>query len=215
MKGLACGLVLTLATTACRAANTSFVAGECDAGSRPIAGSVLESAMLRLRGAGPAEDGKAPMVLLLGDSNAEFSGSSLSVYCRGCTVVNKGAGGTMTTDWTPEKFMSRHSTQRKTHSRKGPLATSRGLLGSPSEADGFLLPSGPSRPPLCDPADLSNKGYCKLWTHHACQAFFGCADGETIDCESVPVMPVPGAGESFFGRAGESHRLAGNSCASM
>ena len=57
---------------------------------------------------------------------------------------------------------------------------------------------------------LSNKGYCKLWTHHAAQSFFGCAsDGELTDCESVPVMPVDGVGAAFMGRAGESHRLGG------
>ena len=53
-----------------------------------------------------------------------------------------------------------------------------------------------------DQMHLSNKGYCKLFTYHETQAFFGC-EGELVDCETVSVMPVPGACEAFMGRQGE------------
>lgn len=40
---------------------------------------------------------------------------------------------------------------------------------------------------------LNNKGYCRLFTYKAVQAFFGCAEGEGIDCDKVS-LEVPGCG---------------------
>lgn len=85
-----------------QATNSSM--DECNANARPVAGSIFES--IRLRGGATSEEtDKGPMILILGDSNAEFSGTSLNNFCRGCTVLNKGIGGTMTPDWGMAKIM--------------------------------------------------------------------------------------------------------------
>lgn len=81
-------------------ANSS--ASECTAES--TAGSILET--IRLRGGAGAEERVAnPVVLFIGDSMAEFAGTSLAVFCRGCTILNRGIGGSMTTDWTMPKLL--------------------------------------------------------------------------------------------------------------
>jgi lysophospholipase L1-like esterase len=263
-----------------RATNSSL--DECNA--RPVAGSIFES--IRLRGGATSEmTDKNPVVLFLGDSNAEFAGSSLSIFCRGCKVVNMGIGGTFTTDWNmaklmevaatlPEGFMpshvwlsiggndymDRHNCQTSLanqlqaeitevgsnlrsilppevkilmtsyaqttgeicdypgHPPKGPAAgvelTS--IIAKAAEAFGAVfIPAmnavgggtatsftPESEQTHQDLIHLSNKGYCRLFTNDAVQSFFGCAGGEPIDCESVPVMPVPGVGEAFYGKDG-------------
>lgn len=263
-----------------RATNSSM--DECN--GRPVAGSIFES--IRLRGGATSEmTEKTPMVLFLGDSNAEFAGSSLSIFCPGCTVVNMGIGGTFTTDWSMAKlmevaamlpegfmpthvwlsiggndFMDRHNCQTSLaeqlqaeitevgsnlrsllppdvailmtayaqstgeicdypgHPPKGPAAAVElsSITEKAAEAFGAVfIPAikavgggtetsytPESEKTHQDLIHLSNKGYCRLFTNHAVQSFFGCADGEPIDCESVPFMPVPGVGEAFYGKAG-------------
>ena len=265
-----------------RATNSSM--DECDANARPVAGSIFES--IRLRGGATSEETeKGPMVLIIGDSHAEFSGTSLGNFCRGCTVLNKGIGGTMTPDWSmakimevaqtlPEGFtpthvwlsiggndyMERHNCQDSLADQLQAEITEVGsnlrsvlppqvqiMMTAYAQSTGEIcdFPGFPPKGPAAgvqlssitakaaeafgavfipaleavgggtetsftpeseqthqDIIHLSNKGYCRLFTNHAVQSFFGCSDGESIDCESVPIMPVPGVGAAFYGKEG-------------
>jgi len=249
----------------------------------PVAGSIFESIRLR-GGATSTEDGKVPMVLFLGDSLAEFAGTSLSVFCPNCNLLNRGIGGTMTSDWTmeklmevaaslPEDFMPTHvwlsigandfQGRYFCESNMVPTLTAevlevasnlRSIL--PPETQILLTGYAQTTEETCDPArgpqgllelnaifssvaasigatfidamvavgggsgtqfvpaelnlhqdqaHLSNKGYCKLFTYHEMQNFFGC-QGDLVDCETVPVMPVPGACEAFWGLEAEGEQ---------
>mmetsp|Transcript_103550 Transcript_103550/g.259632 ORF Transcript_103550/g.259632 Transcript_103550/m.259632 type:complete len:279 (-) Transcript_103550:161-997(-) len=42
----------------------------------------------------------ASKVLIVGDSNAEYSGTSLASFCKGAVVKNAGVGGTTAVQWT-------------------------------------------------------------------------------------------------------------------
>ena len=284
--------ILLLATAAplSYATNSSSL-NECAANDYgQVAGSIMES--LRLRGgADTAEINKGPVVLAVGDSHAEFSGTSLGVFCKGCTIINKGIGGTMTPDWTLAKmmevaeslpeglmpthiwlsiggndYMERHhcqsdmvptlqaeitevlSTLRSVvppevkiimtgyaqvtgeicdypgFPPKGPggIVELNGLIAAAAASVGATFVNaaeavGGGSPTSFTPMELgthqdlihlSNKGYCRLFTFAETQAFFGCGDGEAIDCDSVP-FEVPGVGAAFYGKQGEDHRLGG------
>ena len=282
--------ILLLATAAplSYATNSSSL-NECAANDYgQVAGSIMES--LRLRGgADTAEGDKGPVVLAVGDSNAEFSGTSLGVFCRGCTIINKGIGGTMTPDglWQMmevaescsrgscpltfgcrlrQRYMERHhcqsdkvltlqaeitevlSTLRSVvppevkiimtgyaqvtgeicdypgFPPKGPggIVELNGLIAAAAASVGATFVNaadavGGGSPTSFTPMELgthqdlihlSNKGYCRLFTFAETQAFFGCGDGEAIDCDSVP-FEVPGVGAAFYGKQGEGHRLGG------
>lgn len=283
---IATTLSLTYATNTSGTCEIGSDGGTCSATfpKSPVAGSIFESIRLR-GGATTNEDGKVPMVLFLGDSLAEFAGTSLSVFCPNCNMLNRGIGGTMTSDWTIDKFMEEaerlpegflpthvwlsigandfmdryfcesdmvpsvtaeilevasnlrsvlppetqilltgyaQSTEEtcdyEGHSAKGPqavvelnaiFASVAATIGA-TFIDAMIAVGGGNAEQFTpvelnlhqDQAHLSNKGYCKLFTYHEMQSFFGC-QGEFVDCETVPVMPVPGASDAFWGREGE------------